>query len=619
MPSDLVNAITDWENLVSVQQPLYANELTLLQTFNGELLDLQSELAVLNTEYLTLEGIQSVRIQAGQNYSDINAQMDAKQLEIDNQETLIANKQSQIDTSIANLQSINSLVSFSNNFTPSELLELDTFMFENTYKNENIIQTDSMTQVEVQEAAQSLYNQGVNVLSKVSQPRYEFSMDAINYIMLPEFSVFTNQTELGSLVTLELKNGEYIEAALLELSFQFDDPNNFKMKFSNRLRLDDGGFSYSDLMGQVVKTGSAVAFDSLKWSNWENDYKDEVSTFITSSLNATVNNLISNDNQDITINQNGLRARQWNGTSYDDKQLWMVNNMLAFSDDGFQTAKLAIGEIDLPAGGTGYGVVGDYLIGRVLAGNTLTIANSSNNFVLDETGATLNNAKFSIQTTNTKVIIDPTQTNSFVIQKNEGGTFNNKFWVDNSGNVNFSGNLTGATGTFSGALSASVGNIGTLVIDSTGLKTPDGQNYMRGNGDFKWGGLSISGGSAVFIGDVYANKIVGQIVNTQISDNAVSDSKINSGVNAGKVTFGNMSGSRIFGGTISGSGMSISLTGTGVPTISGSSGIILTGGGGSVNVGSPTVINSTFIGGSLQITGSIYVSYSFDHQESLIR
>ena len=518
MSSNLVNAITDWENLVSVQQPLYANELTLLQTFNGELLDLQSELAVLNTEYLTLEGIQSVRIQAGQNYSDINAQMDAKQLEIDNQETLIANKQSQIDTSIANLQSINSLVSFSNNFTPSELLELDTFMFENTYKNENIIQTDSMTQVEVQEAAQSLYNQGVNVLSKVSQPRYEFSMDAINYIMLPEFSVFTNQTELGSLVTLELKNGEYIEAALLELSFQFDDPNNFKMKFSNRLRLDDGGFSYSDLMGQVVKTGSAVAFDSLKWSNWENDYKDEVSTFITSSLNATVNNLISNDNQDITINQNGLRARQWNGTSYDDKQLWMVNNMLAFSDGGFQTAKLAIGEIDLPGGGTGYGVVGDYLIGRVLAGNTLTIANSSNNFVLDETGATLNNAKFSIQTTNTKLIIDPTKTNSFVIQKNEGGTFNNKFWVDNSGNVNFAGNLTGATGTFSGTLSASVGNIGTLVIDSNGLKTPDGVNYLRGNGDLKWGGLSISGGSAVFTGDVYANKIVGQIVNTQVAD-----------------------------------------------------------------------------------------------------
>ena len=217
-----------------------------------------------------------------------------------------------------------------------------------------------MTQVEIQEAAQSLYDQAVNVLSKVSQPRYEFSMDAVNYIMLPEFSVFTSQTELGSVVTLELKNGEYIEAALLELSFQFDDPSNFKMTFSNRLRLDDGGFSYSDLMGQVVKTGSAVAFDSLKWSNWENDYKDEVSTFITSSLNAAVNNLISNDNQDITINQNGLRARQWNGTSYDDKQLWMVNNMLAFSDDGFQTAKLAIGEIDLPGG-----VSGSFLAGLI--------------------------------------------------------------------------------------------------------------------------------------------------------------------------------------------------------------------------------------------------------------
>ena len=60
--------------------------------------------------------------------------------------------------------------------------------------------------------------------------------------------------------------------------------------------------------------------------------------------------------------------------------------------------------------------------------------------------------------------------------------------MDNAGNVNFSGNLTGATGTFSGTLSASIGNIGTLVIDSNGLKTPDGVNYLRGNGDLKWGG-----------------------------------------------------------------------------------------------------------------------------------
>lgn len=196
-----------------------------------------------------------------------------------------------------------------------------------------------------------------------------------------------------------------------------------------------------------------------------------------------------------------------------------------------------------------HSLVADVIVGRLLAGNSLTITNSNNNFTLDSTGATLNNAKFNIQTTNTKIIIDPNSTISFRIQKNQGGTFVDKFWVDNSGNVNFSGNLSGATGTFSGTLSATVGNIGTLVIDSNGLRTADGNNYLRGNGDLKWGGLNISGSSATFTGTIYADKIVGQVVNSQISNGAIDDSKVTSGLNAGKITQGTMSGNRLYGGT----------------------------------------------------------------------
>lgn len=619
MSQGLVDALNAWDAVVDTQQPLYADGLTLLQTYNAELLVLQSDLADLQSEYLSLEGVKAVRIQANEDLTSINAELASKQLEIDNQNTLISNKQSQISDVTSDLQSITELVSFDANFTPEQLLELNNFMYENTYKNENIIQTDSMNAVEIQAQAQSLYNQAQTVLERISQPRYEFSLDAINYIDLQEFSVFTSQTELGSEITVELENDTYITAVLLEMEIQFDNPENFSMTFSNRLRLDNGSFMYSDLMGQVVKTGSAVSFDSLKWSNWENDYKDEVTTFISSSLNAAVNNLVSSDNQDILINQNGLRARQWNSdtSSYDDRQMWMVNNMLAFSDDGFQTAKLALGEVSLQGGGTAFGLVGEVIAGRILAGNTLTIANSANNFVLDESGATLNNAKFTLQTTNTKVNIDPTALNVFSIQKNEGGTFNNKFWVDNAGNVNFSGNLTGATGTFSGTLSASVGNIGTLVIDSNGLKTADGSNYMRGNGDFKWGALSISGGSAVFTGDIYANKIVGQIVNTQVADSAISDSKIATGLNAGKMTFGSMSGNRLYGGTatemnLSWAGIDIYKSSTGNSFIDATSSVALRGGSQVLGVGSSnitlqgSIVNSgnvSFQNGNITVDG----------------
>ncbi len=566
MSQGLVNAITAWKTLVTTQQPIYSADLLLLETYNGDLLTLQSALATLNEEYLTLQGVQKARIQQNLPYADINTQLAAKQTQINAQNVLITNKQTQITNITNTLKAINTLVSFNTNFTTLQLKELDSFIYQNTYKNENIIQTDSMTLVEIQHQAQQLYDQAQSVLTRVSQPRYEIEMDSVNYIVQEDFKVFTNQTELGAKFTAEIEDGIFVETVLLQLDQDFNDPTQFKMTFSNRVRLDGANYTYSDLMGSVQKTGASVTFDSLKWSNWENNYKDDVTTFITSALDATTNNLVSNSNQEILINQNGLRARQTlSGGGYSLKQAWLVNNVLAFSNDGFQTSKLALGEIHVPTGGTAYGLVADVIVGKLLAGNVLTITNETNNFVLDSTGATLTNAKFTLANTNTKVIIDPTSTRSFRIQKNIGGTFIDQFWADNAGNVNFSGILSGATGVFSGSITALSGNIGTLVIDTQGLKTADGVNYLRGNGDLKWGALSITGSTAIFQGDIYANKLVGQVVDPQIA----------SGLNAGKVTHGEMSGNQVFGGFIgSGGGGGINLTQSGKAIVQGTFAIL---------------------------------------------
>lgn len=545
MSSGLVTALNNWDILVDAQQPIYADLLTLLKTYNQELIILNSELSQLNSDYLSLEGVKKLRVQSGESLTDINILLASKQAEIDNQEILITNKQTQISDAIVDLQDINNLVSFDNvsNFSPSQLLELNNFIFENTYKNENIIQTDSMTTVEVQDAQQDLYDQAVTILGRIAQPRYEINFEAINYIELQEFDVFTQQTELGMVVTANLDNG-IIETVLLEMSLSFDNPTDFQMTFSNRLRLDNGDFVYSDLFGSVVKTGSAVSFDSLKWANWENNYKDDVTSFITSSLDTTTNNLINNSNQEILINQNGLRGRTLNPDTnqYDPTQVWLTSSVLAFTDDGFETSKLALGSVETDAG-TKFGLVAEILVGNIIAGNTLTIANENNNFVLDGTGATLNDAKFNINTTNTKITIDPTAINSFVIQKNEGGTFVDKFWVDNTGNVNFSGNLSGASGTFSGSVTATSGSLGGWTINSTGISDAYG-NYINSDGNIKLGGLTIAGSTATFTGNIYADKLIGAVSYSQLTD-----------IPASKITSGTMSAARISGGTMSISGM----------------------------------------------------------------
>lgn len=596
MSAGLVLALQNWNILLDIQQPIYANSLTLLKTYNQEMIVLKSALTQLNSDYLSLEGVKKLKVQTGASLTTINSQLASKQAEINAQQVLINNKQLQIDSVTVSLQEINTLVSFDNvsNFTPSQLLELNNFIYENTYKNENIIQTDSMTTVEVQDAQQDLYDQAQVVLSRISQPRYEIEFEAINYTELSDFDVFTEQTELGMIVSADLDSG-IIETVLLEMSLSFDNPEDFSMTFSNRLRLDNGNFTYSDLFGSVVKTGSAVSFDSLKWSNWSNDYKDSVTTFITSALDTTTNNLINNSNQEILINQNGLRGRTLNPSThqYDNTQVWLTSSVLAFTDDGFQTSKLALGSIPTPAG-TKFGIVAEAIFGNMIAGNTLTIANSGNNFILDASGATLNNAKFNIQTTNTKITIDPTATRNFVIQKNQGGSFVDKFWVDNAGNVNFSGNLTGATGTFSGTITATTGSLGGWTINSTGISDTYG-NYINSNGNIKLGGLTISGSSATFVGNIYADKLIGAVSYSQLTD-----------IPADKITSGTMSGNRLYGGTAYPTNLNIP---SGGQILMGSTSIYNYGSsmemitGGTLSIGTSSGANISVSGSTVNLSG----------------
>lgn len=616
MSQDLITALDAWELLVNNNQATYANKLSSLKTYNGILIVQEGELANLNAEYLALEGVQKVRIESGLPYADITVQMQAKQLQINSKESEIVSTESTISTLRQELVNINNLLSFENNFTPTQLEQLSSYTFENTYQNENIIQTDSMSPVEIQEQAQILYDQSKEVLAKISEPKYEFNLDVVNFTALSNFNSFTSQLELGSIASIEIAEGQIVETVLLQININYDNPDGFSLVYSNKLRLNNAGFIYSDLFGQVVKTGSQVSFDNLKWANWENSYKDDVTSFITSALDTTRNALINSTNEEIIINQNGLKGRilDPNTGQYLGNQVWLTSNVLAFTDNSWNTAKAALGNI-IVNGVNKYGLIADVVIGRLLAGNNLTIANESNNFILDNTGAYLNNAYFQITGNGgkNKIFLDPNL--GIKIQSNIAGTWQDKFYADSSGNIVFAGTLSGANGNFSGTVSATAGLIGSLVIDATGLKTNDGNNYMRGNGDFKWGALSIIGGVATFNGIIYADKVVGQIDTGQIAEGAVGTPQLGN-VSAEKITSGTMSGGRIYGGTISGPGFSMSLGGTGVPRLTASAGYEMWAGGGSMTVGSaggiyaPTVIQLETAGvlrlycGTLQVNGN---------------
>ena len=526
MSAGLISALTAWENTCDTAQPTYAGYLTDLRVLNTGMIVLQSDLATLQGEYTVLETELKTEIQAGLSTTATNADMTAKALEIKNKQTAITAQQSLIDAKTAQITVINTSLSFATNFTEDEFKELSTFIFENTYQNPAYVVTDITTAVEYQDTAQQLYDQAASVLARVSVPRYEFKMDTANFVALKEFTVFTNQLELGTSVTVNVNDRFLLTPALLEIKMSFDDPTKFSLTFSNRMRLDGADYQYSDLLNQTYSTASSVSANAQAWGNWNTNYKDDVTTFISSALDASKNAIVNSTGQEFVINTNGLRGRQKSDASdniagYSPKEIWIAENIVGFTKDAWNTASLALGEIILPNGQLTYGLVADTIVGHLLAGNELQISNiaadgATVNFILDETGATLYNAAFTIGNASNIITLNAEQEMSksglnmvqgitiesnAITSLNPTGAWQKVFYTDVSGNLTVVGNMKALTGDFGG-----------WTIGADGISDTHG-NYINSNGYVKLGGMTLEPGVSRFEGDLYATNLYGRVVN----------------------------------------------------------------------------------------------------------
>lgn len=310
MTQDLIDALNIWEAKVDLYQPTYADLLTDLKVCNAQLLDLQAQLATLQAELSALYGVRDVRIQQGLDTAPIDTQITEQLALINITEIAIADVESVISVIQAQLTTINTDLLFENNFTAIQLSSLNNFIIENTYTNTNFIQTSIMTPVEIQESAQTLYDQGVTVLAKISQPRYTFEIDSANFLFLKDFEYFATQIEMGCVMTVEITDGVYIQPVLLGIDFSYDDPAKFKMTLSNRLRLDDGEFQYSDLFSTMVDSATTTHFNSQKWNAASAAYTSisgsTTSSVLTTGLSSASNIALFSDSTGIRIKDGGV-------------------------------------------------------------------------------------------------------------------------------------------------------------------------------------------------------------------------------------------------------------------------------------------------------------------------
>ncbi len=352
--------------------------------------------------------------------------------------------------------------------------------------------TENLTQYQQHSVEWDLLEWGQDTLEKMASPTFTFDIDSANFLNLEEFLAFKKALELGSRCYIETEPGKALKPILTGVRCSYGDMALMELEFSDSFSSSDVSFQLKDLLEEAVSMGSTVNYSKYNFSAFVNSgASNTVEDMFRNSLDVAKNSIMSSTGQAITWGENGLRLRKYDSSDpnrYDDEQIWVINNEIVFSDDGFKTAKAALGKIKV--GDTYmYGLSAEALLSTLVISNNLRIESEKTDgdgnmvFKADGSGVSLHNAEFNIISgANRHIVLNPDI--GFAIGKypvyslddDQKPVFDEEkaaFWVDADGNVHFKGKLeAGSNGTFAGTVTAK----NFYFDDGTSIRTLLGEN-----------------------------------------------------------------------------------------------------------------------------------------------
>lgn len=362
---------------------------------------------------------------------------------------------------IAERNAVQSQLDMDKWFTKDEWKTLDSYVVEETYSNDNYITTDNTTDTERFDIERQLYDVAWKDLSKKCRPQYQYTSTLSNVLTIPQFKGFLKYFQLGNFIRMATDYDTVIKLRLISFTVDYNDTSKIDVTFSDAIRVHDIYEDASSIQAQANSAAMSFQFNKDQYDKSVNqsNFVEEMRKYGLDVATVQIHNA---SNQSQVWDETGMTFRMWNNerNDFDPEQIKIINNLMTFTDSDGQV-RMAIGKIPIDKNGnTAFGFNAEVLFGKAIFGENLTIQNDSGKFLFDNNG-------FSATSGNKSVRINPDKPGElFSIYKGSS----RQFYVDADGNVHFTGDLSGATGTFSGLISGGSINLGnnTFTVDKDG-------------------------------------------------------------------------------------------------------------------------------------------------------
>lgn len=289
-------------------------------------------------------------------------------------------KTSGIKTEIENERDrVRNILDFEKYLGDDLLLEFASYRREDVYQNSNYI-SDGLDNTQLFENALQFIETAKKDIVKSATLQHSITSTLKNLLVMKEFTPILDKFEAGNWIRVKVDNTVY-KLRLLDYEINFDELDNLPVTFSDVKSTASGISDIESILNQAVSM--AGSYDYIQHQAEQgNDAQKTIDRWLREGLNSALVQIQNNDNEEITIDKNGLLCRSFNDitSDYSSEQLKLTHNILAYTDDNWRTVKQAVGKHDYVSYDSsqdrwgklnGYGMSSEFVSAGQIMGSTI--------------------------------------------------------------------------------------------------------------------------------------------------------------------------------------------------------------------------------------------------------
>ena len=199
-------------------------------------------------------------------------------------------------------------------------------------------------------------------------------------MVIPKFKPLVKYFKTGNWIRVQVDD-RIFKLRLLEYDFSYGNLESIPVEFSDVTKIKNGTTDVKDIISQAASMASS--YDSVqRQAKKGNVARNTIDQWLVDGLNSANVEIKNNNSEEVLLTKSGLLARSYSDITgeYSPEQLKITHNIMAYTDDGWETVRQAIGKHDYKfydkdegkfVDRTGYGMSADFVTAGVVSGSQI--------------------------------------------------------------------------------------------------------------------------------------------------------------------------------------------------------------------------------------------------------